>query len=162
MCIDMFQPIATLVVGLGVILFAFLQWKTAHDKLRLELFDRRYKAYKALMTFLGRALMGSSASFSDSDLVEFYRDMDGYEFLFGSDISDYYKQVRTRALDMRLQHTLWQRQQGDERTRMIEAEHQQRIWLSEQLTRAAEVFAPYLSHANVKRDFLEDFIRQHQ
>ncbi len=159
-CIDMFQPIATLVVGLGVILFAFLQWKTAHDKLRLDLFDRRYKAYKAMINFLGVILR--RATFDDSDLFEFYAGMDGSDFLFGTDIADYYKQVRTRAIDMRLQHTLWQSKQGDERTRMIEAEHKHLMWLTEQLTGATKVFAPYLSYADVKGNALEDFISKHQ
>jgi hypothetical protein len=156
----MFQPIATLIVGFGIILFAFLQWRTAHDKLRLDLFDRRYKIYKATRDFLGVIL--GRATFTDSELFQFYAGMDGSDFLFGSDIADYYKQIRTRALDMRLKNTQWQSKQGEERTRLIEAEHQHLMWLSEQLTSAPKVFAPYLSYANVKSNTLEDYISKHQ
>jgi hypothetical protein len=53
----MFQPIATLVVGLAIAVIAFLQFKVAHDKLRLELFDRRFKVYAATKGLIIRIYM---------------------------------------------------------------------------------------------------------
>jgi hypothetical protein len=44
--------VATLFLGLAVAVIAWLQWRLASDKLRLDLFDRRYKIYDATMRFV--------------------------------------------------------------------------------------------------------------
>jgi len=154
----LYQPAATFFVGAVLAVIAFLQFKVAHDKLRLELFDKRYKVYDATRRFLSVILR--DATFKDSDLFEFYAGTSDAGFLFDTEVSEYLKQIRERALDMRLKHTLYQSKHGEERTRMIDIEHEHLIWLTDQLTAMAKVFAPYLSYAKVKGDFLEDFIRQ--
>src|ERR1051325_9796179 len=93
-------PIATLIVGLGVVFIAWQQWKLSHTKLRLDLFDRRYKVYDATRKFLGGIM--SEATFSDSQLLAFYAGTSDAEFLFGSDIVDYIEQIRKRSLHMRM------------------------------------------------------------
>jgi hypothetical protein len=149
----MLQPIATLIVGLAVAVIAFLQFKVAHDKLRLELFDKRYKVYDATRRFLSVIL--HKATFEDSHLFEFYTGTADAEFLFDTEIRDYLKQIRERAIDMRLKRTLYQDKHDEERTRMVDAEHQHLIWLSNQLveTGLTKVFAPYLSYAKIKGNF---------
>ena len=154
----LYQPAATFFVGVVLAIIAFLQFKVAHDKLRLELFDRRYKIYDATRRFLSVILQ--KATFDDSHLFEFYAGTSDAEFLFDIEIVEYLKQIRTRALDMRLKHTLYQTAHGEERGRMIDAESKQLLWLTDQLTAMSKVFAPYLSYAKIKGDFLEDFIRQ--
>jgi hypothetical protein len=47
-----FLPIATFVLSLAVGCVALAQWRVARNKLRLDLFDRRYKVYEATQTFL--------------------------------------------------------------------------------------------------------------
>jgi len=49
---SLLSPIATLIVGLAVAIIAWQQWRVAKDKLRLDLFDRRYKVFEATRTFL--------------------------------------------------------------------------------------------------------------
>ena len=156
----LFQPAATFFVGVVLAVIAFLQFKVAHDKLRLELFDKRYKVYDATKQFLGGIM--SSATFSDAQLFTFYAGTSDAEFLFDTDVGEYLLQIRKRALDMRLQAKLYQRAEGDERTRMINAESEHLLWLTDQLTGMSKVYAPYLSYSKVKGDFLEDFILKHQ
>jgi|ERR1017187_1960614 hypothetical protein len=148
----MLGPIATLIVGLAVVFIAWQQWRVSHAKLRLDLFDRRYKVYEATRKFLAGIM--SEATFSDSQLFTFYAGTSDAEFLFDSEVLDYLTQIRKRAVDMRLKNKLWQSQQGEERTRLIEAEHEHLMWLTEQLTGASKVFAPYLSYANIKSKLL--------
>ena len=117
----MFSPIATLIVGLSVAFIAWQQWKVSHAKLRLDLFDRRYKVFEATRLFLGGIV--SAATFDDSQLFTFYAGTADAEFLFDSEVVEYLAQIRKRAIDMRLKHKLYQNAQGDERTKLIEAEH---------------------------------------
>jgi len=72
--LNMFQPIAsavTLVIAFAVAVIAFFQFKVAHDRLRLDLFDRRYKIYDATRRFLSVIL--TNATFQDSDLFVAYQ-----------------------------------------------------------------------------------------
>jgi hypothetical protein len=45
--------IATLFLSVAVVIIAALQWRVADNKLRLDLFDRRYKVYDADSQVLG-------------------------------------------------------------------------------------------------------------
>jgi hypothetical protein len=153
----MFQPIATLVVGLAIAVIAFLQFKVAHDKLRLELFDRRFKVYAATKAFLVQILR--HARFDNSHLYEFYAATADAEFLFGQDVLDYLKQISHRAIDMdSFQKTYQPLPVGDERSKWVSKEHTEILWLNQQLTDMSKVFSPYLSYAKIKGTFLEDFI----
>jgi hypothetical protein len=147
----MFSGFATLVVGLGVIFIAWQQWKVAHAKLRLDLFDRRYKVYEATRYFLAGLL--SCPTFSDSQLFTFYAGTSDVEFLFDSKVVDYLSQIRNRAIDMRLQNELFRGlPDGPERSAKIEAAHQHSLWLCEQLTSKTltKTFAPHLGFSNIR------------
>jgi hypothetical protein len=54
-CVDYiasFLPIATFFLSVAVAIVALLQWFVARNKLRLDLFDRRYKVYEATQKFV--------------------------------------------------------------------------------------------------------------
>ena len=156
----MFQPIATLIVGIGIIFFAFLQWKVAHDKLRLDLFDRRYKGNDASKKFLAAILRQSN--FDDSQLFEFYAGTSDAEFLFGSDVVSYLAKIRDESLQMRLHHESYHPSPADdtERTKHIQAKYEKVKWLTEQFTVMPKIFTPYLGYANIKGNFLEELFKK--
>ena len=146
----MLGPIATLIVGLAVVFIAWQQWKVSHAKLRLDLFDRRYKVYEATRKFLAGIL--SEATFSDSQLFTFYAGTSDAEFLFDSEVVDYLAQIRKRAIDMRLHQKLYVPMGVSEEQRLshIDKEHEQLLWLTEQITAMTKTFAPYLGFSNIK------------
>ena len=145
----MFGPVATLLVGLFVGFIALQQWRLARRKLQLDLFDRRYKVYDATKKFLSVILI--KADFQDAQLFEFYGGTSDAEFLFDKDIVEYLAEIRKRALDMRLHQQLFTPLPvGEERSRHVEANSNQLLWLTEQLTAMKTVFSPYLSFAKIK------------
>jgi len=145
----MVDPITTLIVGLAVVFIAWRQWQVARNKLRLDLFDRRYKVYDATKKFLAAILR--DATFTDSQLFEFYAGTSDTEFLFSSDVVDYLAQIRKRALDMRLhQKTYEPMPVGDERSRHVQAEHDELLWLTNQLTAMTKIFTPYLGFSHIQ------------
>ncbi len=132
-----------------VAFIAYQQWRVARNKLRMDLFDRRYKVYDATRLFLSVILR--DATFKDSDLFSFYAGISDAEFLFRADVTDYLGQIRKRALDMRTHQKAYEHLSvGDERSRHVQAENDQLLWLSEQLTAMAKTFAPYLRLAHIK------------
>jgi len=148
-CTALLAPIATLLVGFAIAFIALQQWKVSHAKLRLDLFDRRYKVYEATRKFLASIM--SEASFSDSQLFTFYAGTSDAEFLFDADVVDYLGQIRKRAVGMRTHQKLYEHLPvGDERSRHVQAEHDELLWLSDQIIAMTKPFTPYLGFSNVK------------
>ena len=119
------------------------------EQLRLDLFDRRYKIYDATKKFL--AVIIREATFTDSQLFEFNAGTSDAEFLFEADLVAYLGQIRKRALHMRTAQQLFEPLPvGDERSRHVQAAHDDLSWLSDQITAMTKTFTPYLGFANVR------------
>jgi hypothetical protein len=144
---SLFFPIATLFLSIAVVLIALQPWQVAHDKLRLDLFDRRYKVFDATRRFL--ALIIRDANFENSQLVEFNAGTCDGSFFFRADVVDYLSQIRQRALDMRTHRKRLDggRLENDEHSRLAQAENEELKRLNDQLTAMTNVFAPTLIFA---------------
>jgi hypothetical protein len=105
---------------------AWLQWRVAHNKLRLDLFDRRYKICKATARFV-RASLEEHARL-DHHLNAFNDETSHAEFLFGNDVVNYLDHIRQLA------------QKSDVN------------WLSDpdRIIAMTRIFLPYLGFRNVK------------
>ncbi len=146
----------TVILGVAVAIIAWLQCWVALNKLRLDLFDRRYKVYDATKKFLAQIVR--HANFDDPQLFEFYAGTADAEFLFGADVVEYLAQIRNRAVDMRVHQTLFEPLPvGDERSSHIQAHRDQLLWLNHQITAMTSVFAPYLGFANVRLRIMPSF-----
>jgi hypothetical protein len=128
-----------------------VQWRIARNKLRLDLFDRRWQVYAATRTFLD-GILNDPARDVDSRPNDFNAGTSNAEFLFGGNVLDYIERVRTRAVDLRTALVLSDEKQpdGEERTCNIKKVEADLNWLIEQSTAMTKVFAPYLGFANIK------------
>lgn len=145
------QAVFTLIVGIGVGTVAFMQWKVARDKLRLDLFDRRYKVFEAFRKYLVSAV--NKPIFDFQDEIDFNIGTADAEFLFGSAVTDYFKEVRSHVGKMDTHRKSYQNLPvGDQRSRAVDAESKERLWLINQFKEMSKVFAPYLSYSNIKSD----------
>jgi hypothetical protein len=149
-------PFATVVLA-AVVTFvavlqwrvAVLQWRVAGNKLRLDLFDRRYKVYEAIQKFVDS--INSDPEHVISYLNDFNVGTSNAEFLFEADVLNYIKLVREKAVDMLTARNLYERERDDEeRTRNIKKYGADRKWLVEQAKTMTKTFAPYLGFSNVK------------
>jgi hypothetical protein len=147
--VTLFFSIVTLFLGVAVAVIAWQQWRVADNKLRLDLFDRRYKVYDATRKFL--AVIFREASFTDPQLFEFYAGTSDAEFLFGADVVNYLEQIRHRAIDMQTAQQLFEPLPvGDERSRHVQTAHDNLLWFNDQITAMTKTFTPYLGFANVR------------
>jgi hypothetical protein len=136
-------------VSLAVACIAWQQWQVAHAKLRLDLFDRRYKVYDATRAFL--SVIVANANFDNSQLFTFYAGISDAGFLFDAAVVDYLEQIKTRAIDMRLKNKLLGNvSKDDERARLAQAETEQLLWLNEHVKVMGRVFTPYLGFSHIK------------
>src|SRR2546426_4594540 len=136
-----FFSIATLFLSVAVVIIAALQWRVADNKLRLDLFDRRYKVYNATRKFLSVILR--EAKFTNSELFEFYAGISDAEFLFGADVAEHLEKIRKRAVHLQTAQRIYEPLPvGDERSKHVQAEHDDLSWLTDQITEITKTFAP--------------------
>ena len=74
------STLSVLVIGGIGAYIAWRQWRTAHDKLKLDLFDRRLTAYRKLTDAVDPVVRSGKITFPDA--TNFAHAMYGVRFLF--------------------------------------------------------------------------------
>jgi len=65
----------------------YLQWRTAHQKVVLDLFDRRFKIYEEVMGIIMHVVGGARAT--RDDLVQLREIKARAQFLFDTDVDQF-------------------------------------------------------------------------
>jgi len=133
----------TILIGAFVAFIAYQQCRLSAEKFKLDLFEKRFSVYKGTQVFLSYIL--KEAKFELEQLFQFRADTQDAVFLFDEDITDYLKEIDSKALELwSLQKTLEGVSRGEERTRLCQKETELLTWLTDQLPKLKEVFSPYL------------------
>ena len=85
--VSLLTALATPSIALVALVFAALQWHTNRNRLRHELFDRRYQQYDAVKKFLGD--LGSLGKMTSEAEIEFLKETKGLRFTFSKEIAEY-------------------------------------------------------------------------
>src|SRR6266540_3624673 len=148
--IDLLAAALTPTIALLGIYIAWRQHRLQREKLRLALYERRFKVYRALMDFLGAVIRDAVVS------VEGHRrfriETAEAEFLFEKEVAAYLADVSKRALRFReLNERLRANAMpmGVDRTTVVEEESAELTWLSAQVEAGAGIFSPYLSFSKL-------------
>lgn len=90
-CAEVFSTSGMFIVAVIVAYIAIMQFKTNRDRLRLELYEKRFSIYEGLKEFLEKIIIQFDVT--DKDLREFRIKTNEAEFLFEEDIIHYLKKV---------------------------------------------------------------------
>jgi hypothetical protein len=125
------------------------QRRIASARLRLDLFDRRYKVFDAARNFLAGSFQHG---FLNPGLTSFNLATSDAEFLFGSDVVDWLADVRKRAVELHTTKTLLLRPPEDqaELEKLANKENETLSCLIDQSNAITSVFAGYLGFAQIK------------
>ncbi|HUH83329.1 MAG TPA: hypothetical protein VLX85_01895 [Stellaceae bacterium] len=97
--VDILQALLTPLIACIAVGIAFAQWFTARNRFKLDLFDRRWAVYEAVMQLL--AAMTSHGATSREDDQKFLVGIRGAKWLFNSEIETYLlKEVWARACEL--------------------------------------------------------------
>jgi hypothetical protein len=92
---DFAGPVATVVAALSAVgvtgYFARRQWRTAKDKLLLDLFDKRFAVYEELRSPIEKFVGGATGI---NELIEFTKAASRAQFLFGPQIDSFLEKTR--------------------------------------------------------------------
>ncbi len=130
--------IATIVAWTG-----YQQHLLTKERLKLDLFEKRFAVYKGVQRFLSVIL--SNATYSLDEFFEFRRDTQDGTFLFGKDIPKYISEIDSKALKMKAKAEEFKDlPKGEKRTELVKQEIQLLSELTDELPKLKDVFAPYL------------------
>ena len=89
----------TLAIAIVASWIAWRQWQTNRDKVKLDLFDRRWECYREFETFIRHVLQNMDLELEA--LSAFDRGTARVHFLFGTDVECYRKDLRGHAVALR-------------------------------------------------------------
>jgi len=128
-------------IGVGVI--GYFQWRTNQNKLKLDLFQKRYVLYQATKAFLGIILRDGKCT--NADVFTYSVNVQDKEFLFDNELSSYLEELRKRGLRMAaLTNELQRMHAGPDRNALVDEEDKLLGWLIDQRHQIAAKFASHL------------------
>lgn len=136
--------LAPTVAVLGSVI-AFRQWRTAQNKLKLDLFDRRFAVYRAATTLLA-SIMGSGKA-TDDKLFEFLSATRDAKWLLSAEVAEYLeKELYHKAVDLQCLATeLQDMPRGEERSANVQKQSEIKKWFLRQYEVLDGKFSPYLT-----------------
>jgi hypothetical protein len=137
---------ALLVPVLAVVgsLIAYRQWRTAQNKLKLDLFDRRFEIYKITRDTLGEVMSSGRAKWEKT--VAFLQATASAKWLLDDTVATYLEnEIYRRLVDLEtLQSELEGVGVGPERTANVQRQSEIKKWLMSQFAEVDRRFEPYL------------------
>jgi hypothetical protein len=112
------QALATPAIALLAIVIAVLRWRTAHQKVVLDLFERRMKVYSEIRAVI--ASIVSSGKLPNEKHFEFMRAIDDAKFLFGSKVNGYLEELDSTLAYFHEADETYGQLQGQERGEAIQ------------------------------------------
>jgi hypothetical protein len=140
--------VVAIIAGFIAGYIALRQWRTAHDKLRLDMFDRRIAVYDATKALTNMASLHGQVTMED--LGRFYETIRGSEFLFFGETRKFVTNIGITAFKARMARASLQKSANHPREDRLLAEEQEML---DQLRAADEklekLFARYLDLSKV-------------
>lgn len=139
----------TIWVSIIIAIVSYQQYKVAHVKLKLDLYEKRFAVFQGVREFLSIVL--AKANFDMSEFYMFRAKTAEVDFLFGTDVVNFIKQVDKDALDFHVKKaSLEGVAVGNERSRLVEAEIKALEKLTNKITEIKVVFRDYLELSKLK------------
>ena len=120
----------TLFIALVVAWIALQQWWINRERLRLDLFDRRYAVFESTRKFISEIVR--DADFDHLQQQAFWTGTVDASFLFHSEVTEYIDLVLSKAVKLHY-HLASQTARNEKHGEHIEAESELILWFAEQL-----------------------------
>lgn len=139
---DFWKFLTILVAGFATYV-AFQQFRLGREKLKLDLFEKRFSVFATTRKFLAR--LSATRSLPVEEVFQFRVAVAETVFLFDSDITDYLEEMAKRAsrlwaIEEKLAVTVDQ----NERAHLIDESTKEFNWVMEQSPVLTKKFAKYL------------------
>ena len=122
---------------------AFRQSQIARNKLKLDLYDRRFKVYEAVQQMLGVITVQGKLGLGDE--VMYLTGIQSAKWFFGPEVAVYLeKELWQKIVDFGLHNTMSEGPPSEERNEHVRARAETMKWLIAQHKELDRLCAPYL------------------
>ena len=138
------SALLTPVVAIYGSFIAYLQWRLSQNKLKLDLFDRRFKVYEAARDFLASIITSGKAN--EDNLFKFLIATREAKWLLNPEVAEYLdKQMYSNAINLQtLAYELKNATQGEVRYNNVQAQADIKKWFLAQYEVLDVKFTPFL------------------
>jgi hypothetical protein len=141
--------IITVIIGGIVAYVGYQQHLVNRERLKLDLFEKRFAVYTGLQNCLANIFQ--KGVFDSATDIALMLNTHPSVFLFDETITNYIKEVRNRAL--LLEETVASLDglpKSDQRSALVKQKYEHLKWLSEQNVKLPGIFSPYLKFRSWK------------
>ncbi|TAX09315.1 hypothetical protein [Rhizobium leguminosarum] len=96
--IQVLQALLTPAIAIAVGVIGFLQWRTAHQKVVLDLFERRAQLFEDVLSAVENYFDRYDQQVGSETIVRLYRTQTKAQFLFGPEIVDLIEAIRSDVI----------------------------------------------------------------
>lgn len=141
--IDIFKALLTPVLALFGLYIAWQQFQLAKQKVKLDLFDRRQRVFRAVTELASTVVRHGSAT--DTDAIKLLGETADAEFLFGPEIATYIDDMYHRAIQLAMRAEEVRLGDAEDHSAAVRAKWEQVKWFDRQIREARQLFGPYLA-----------------
>ncbi len=137
------SALLTPAIAILVAVIAYRQWRTAHYRLKLDMFEKRYAIHAATRDLM--ATIVTSGQVDNAKLVDFVYGIRQARWLLGKDVAHYLDgEMYRRALDLQSLISEEKNLTSDALAANIRNQHEIRAWISKQYDVLDAKFDKYL------------------
>lgn len=142
------KGLLTPVIAIIAAYIAWHQWQLNKRKMKLELYDRRKAVYEELKNLFH--IISRDANVNMSDLSTYWVNVSEADFLFGSDVTSYLKEIYDHGVKLSYWNSQYKdytqsKPAGYDHGKVVEGMDSELTWLMEQGEPAMEKFKNYLN-----------------
>lgn len=131
-------------IAIITVYIAYQQHKTNKNRLKFELYNKRYEVYVCVKTFISHVV--SISDIDTNTALKFLRETREAEFLFDNEIIEYINELYKKALEVHaIVATYEPLPAGEQRGELIDKQFKLIEWFISQPEIASEKFRKYLS-----------------
>jgi len=137
-------PLVAVVAAIFAGMIAYRQWRTAQNRLKLDLFDRRFVVYETVLNLLISIM--NNEQLKQGELSKFSLGTRQAKWLFNDEIADYFQnQLYAKANKFQTLYVILDSLPiGEERNENVRKQSELKKWFREQLIILDQKFAPFL------------------
>jgi hypothetical protein len=142
--IQLLQALSTPAIGLTAIIIGVMQWRTAHQRAALDLFDRRWAAYEEIRSVIGEIVREGNVTAQTT--LSFAGAINRAAFLFGPEVISQLESIRTALSRLYVASRQLQTDQISEgrRVKLADQEADAMIEVSGFLKSLGQLVRPYM------------------
>jgi hypothetical protein len=135
----------TIGIALGVALIGWFQYRLEQQRLKLELFEKRFAVYESVLAMIKAA--SNKQSWPDEADSEFQRQIETSRFLFPREVTDYITIIRKTIIDFAEQsEAVADTRHGDaDRPGFLKLKRESLRYLREEYSKVASLFVPHMT-----------------